>query len=234
MSTSTELIVALDVSSIAEVEALLFKLRGSVTLFKVGLQLFTAHGKRAVDLVHRAGGRVFLDLKLHDIPQTVAHAVREAQRLGVHSLSVHLSSGRDVLEAAAAVHPRPKLWGVTVLTSLSSSDLEAIHPGASVDPTVERLAALGTRCGIDAVICSGKEVPMLRKALGAEATFVTPGIRPAGSAVNDQKRVLTPGEAAGLGIRYIVVGRPITHDADPLAVAQAILTEIKNAAPRAA
>ncbi|MBI5595938.1 MAG: orotidine-5'-phosphate decarboxylase [Elusimicrobia bacterium] len=231
--TGTELIVALDVGSIAEVERHLRDLHGTVTLFKVGLQLFTAHGKRAVDLVHRSGGRVFLDLKLHDIPQTVAHAVREAQSLGVHSLSVHLSSGRDVLEAAAAVHPRPKLWGVTVLTSLSSEDLQAIHPRASVRPTVRRLAELGRRCGIDGTICSGQEVPLLRRSLGPDAVFVTPGIRPAGSDLNDQKRVLTPGAAARLGIRYVVVGRPITHAAQPRAAAQDILAEIRNAVPGA-
>ena len=229
--TPTELIVALDVAAVMDEERLVDRLHGTVTLFKVGLQLFTAHGKRAVDLVHRAGGRVFLDLKLHDIPQTVAHAVREAQKLGVYSLSVHLSSGRDVLEAAAAVHPRPKLWGVTVLTSLSSDDLKAIHPQASVKPMVKRLAQLGAKCGVDATICSGQEVPMLRKALGPEAAFVTPGIRPANSAVHDQKRVLTPAEAARLGIRYVVVGRPITNDPDPLARAQAILTEMRNARP---
>ncbi|MDE2293310.1 MAG: orotidine-5'-phosphate decarboxylase [Elusimicrobia bacterium] len=217
-----------------EEQRLLDALHGSVTLFKVGLQLFTAHGRRAVDLVHRAGGRVFLDLKLHDIPQTVAHAVHEAQTLGVHSVSVHLSAGADVLKAAAAVHPRPKLWGVTVLTSLSSADLAAIHPRASVRPTVRRLAALGARCGVDGTICSGQEVPMLRKALGPEAVFVTPGIRPAGSAVNDQKRVLTPGEAARQGIRYIVVGRPITADPDPRAAAQRVLTELRNAGGTAA
>lgn len=229
--TPTELIVALDVATVTDEERLVERLHGTVTLFKIGLQLYTAHGKRAVDLVHRAGGRVFLDLKLHDIPQTVAHAVREAQRLGVYSLSLHLSGGRDMLEAAAAVHPRPKLWGVTVLTSLSSTDLKAIHPQASVKPTVKRLARLGAKCGVDATICSGLEVPMLRKALGPEAAFVTPGIRPAGSAVNDQKRVLTPGEAARLGIRYVVVGRPITHAPDPLAQAQAVLTEMRNAHP---
>jgi orotidine-5'-phosphate decarboxylase len=120
---------------------------------------------------------------------------------------------------------------VTVLTSLASEDLKAIHPAASVKPMVKRLAQLGARCGIDATICSGQEVPMLRKALGPEAAFVTPGIRPAGSAVNDQKRVLTPGEAARLGIRYVVVGRPITHAEDPLGVAQAVLTEMRNARP---
>lgn len=229
--TPPELIVALDVATVMDEERLVDRLHGTVTLFKVGLQLFTAHGKRALDLVHRAGGRVFLDLKLHDIPQTVAHAVREAQKLGVYSLSVHLSSGRDVLEAAAAVHPRPKLWGVTVLTSLSSDDLKAVHPRASVQPMVKRLAQLGARCGVDATICSGREVPMLRKALGPDAAFVTPGIRPAGSDVHDQKRVLTPAEAARLGIRYVVVGRPITHADDPLGQAQAILAEMRNARP---
>ena len=164
----------------------------------------------------------------------MAHAVHEAQKLGAFSLSVHLSSGRDVLEAAAAVHPRPKLWGVTVLTSFSAADLAARHPAASVGPTVRRLAALGHRCGVDAVICSGKEVPMLRKALGPEAVFVTPGIRPAGSAVHDQKRVLTPGAAARLGIRYVVVGRPITGASDPRAAAQEIIAEMVNAVPGAA
>lgn len=229
--TPTELIVALDVGTVADEERLLGRLHGTVTLYKVGLQLFTAHGKRAVDLVHRAGGRVFLDLKLHDIPKTVELAVREAQKLGVYSLSLHLSAGRDVLEAAAAVHPRPKLWGVTVLTSLSSHDLKAVHPRAAVQPTVKRLAELGARCGMDATICSGREVPMLRKALGPDAAFVTPGIRPAGSAADDQKRVLTPGDAARLGIRYVVVGRPITHAADPRMMAQAVLTEMRNAHP---
>ncbi len=229
-----ELIVALDVGTVTEEEELLDRLHGTVTLFKVGLQLFTSHGKRAVDLVQRRGGRVFLDLKLHDIPQTVSHAVREAQRLGVYSVSVHLSAGGDVLRAAAAVHPRPKLWGVTVLTSLSSADLAAIHPKAAVRPTVRRLAELGARCGMDATICSGQEVPLLRKALGPEACFVTPGIRPAGADLNDQKRVMTPAEAARLGIRFVVVGRPITHAAAPLAVAQDIVAEMKNAVPEPA
>lgn len=227
----TDVIVALDVGSIQEEEELLSRLKGTIRYFKVGLRLFTAHGKRAVDLVHRHGGRVFLDLKLHDIPQTVAHAVHEAQKMHVYALSLHLSGGADMLNAAAAVYPRPKLWGVTVLTSLSSTDLRALHPQASVRPTVKRLARLGIKNKADGIICSGQDVPYLRKILGPETCFVTPGIRPQGSRKHDQKRVATPAEAARLGIRFAVIGRPITKAGDPLAAAQAILSEMKNAAP---
>ncbi len=228
-SAATELIVALDVESIHEEEELLERLNGTVRFFKVGLQLFTGHGKRAVDLVHRHGGKVFLDLKLHDIPQTVANAVREVQKMGVHSVSLHLSGGSEMIKSAAAIHPRPQLWGVSVLTSLGSADLHALHPKASVEPMVRRLARMGLKSGIDGVICSGKEVPMLKKALGPETCFVTPGIRPAGNSVHDQKRIITPVKAAQLGIRYVVVGRPITRADDPLSAAQAILTDMRNA-----
>ena len=226
----TELIVALDVETIQEEEELLKRLGGTVRIFKVGLQLFTGHGKRAVDLVHRRGGKVFLDLKLHDIPQTVANAVREVQKMRVHSVSLHLSGGADMIKAAVAVHPRPKLWGVSVLTSLSSGDLHAIHPKASVEPMVRRLARVGTRNGIDGVVCSGKEVSMLMKTLGPDFPFITPGIRPAGHSVHDQKRLITPTKAAQFGIHYAVVGRPITRAADPLAAAQSILADLRNAA----
>jgi orotidine-5'-phosphate decarboxylase len=226
----TELIVALDVASVQEEEELLARLSGTVRFFKVGLQLFTGHGKRAVDIVHRRGGKVFLDLKLHDIPQTVANAVREVQKMRVHSVSLHLSGGAEMIKAAAAVHPRPRLWGVSVLTSLGSSDLHALHPKASVEPMVRRLARMGIKNGVDGIVCSGKEVQTLKKALGPETCFVTPGIRPAGASVNDQKRLITPAKAAQLGIRYAVVGRPITRAADPLAAAQSVLAEMRNAA----
>jgi len=224
----TELIVALDVETIHEEEELLEQLSGTVRFFKVGLQLFTGHGKRAVDLVHRHGGKVFLDLKLHDIPQTVANAVHEVQKMRVHSVSLHLSGGAEMIKAAAAVHPRPKLWGVSVLTSLQSADLHTLHPKASVEPMVRRLARMGLKNGADGVVCSGKEVPILKKALGPDTCFITPGIRPAGNSVHDQKRIITPAKAAQLGIRFVVVGRPITHAADPLAAAQSILTEMRN------
>jgi orotidine-5'-phosphate decarboxylase len=227
----TEVIVALDVDSIQEEEELLKKLKGTIRYFKIGLRLFTAHGKRAIELVHRHGGRVFLDLKLHDIPQTVAHAVHEAQKMHVYSLSLHLSGGADMIHAAAQVYPRPKLWGVSVLTSMTTQDLHAIHPQASVRPTVRRLAKMGLKNKIDGIICSGQEVAPLKKTLGSETCFITPGIRPEGSHTHDQKRIVTPGEAARLGIRFAVIGRPITKADDPLAAAQDILSEMKNAAP---
>src|SRR5687767_11345174 len=195
----TEIIAALDVDSLAEAEGLVERLGPAVRLFKVGLRLYTAWGPRAVEAVRRRGGEVFLDLKLHDIPQTVADAVREAGKLGVRSLSLHLSGGGDMLRAAVAVEPRPELWGVTVLTSLSSSDLKIIHPEASVAVAVRRLAKMGLENGLDAVICSAEDVPALRKALKRDARFVTPGIRPSGTDAGDQKRFVTPADAARLG-----------------------------------
>jgi len=227
----TEIIVALDVDTIREEEDILKDLKNTVTFYKIGLRLFTAQGKRAVDLVHRFGGRVFLDLKLHDIPQTVAHAVAEAQKMGVASLSLHLSGGADMARAAAEVHPRPKLWGVTVLTSMAEKDLRALFPRANVSTLVKNLARMGWVNGIDGTICSGREVAQLRKALPhPDMRFITPGIRPAQSAVHDQKRIMTPAEAAALGIHYVVIGRPITQAPDRLKAAQAILAEIKQAA----
>ncbi|OGR90453.1 MAG: orotidine 5'-phosphate decarboxylase [Elusimicrobia bacterium RIFCSPHIGHO2_02_FULL_57_9] len=240
------MIVALDVDTIREEEELLERLKGTITFYKIGLQLFTAHGKRAVDLVHRAGNRVFLDLKFCDIPQTVANAVRETQKLGVEAVSLHLSGGADMLRAAAELRPRPKLWGVTVLTSMTAADLHALHPRAGVRSAVRNLARLGLSRGIDGIICSGNEVEPLRKALNLEKSskqgiaslshgprFITPGIRPADNAVHDQKRVITPEKAAELGIDYIVIGRPITAAPDPLKAAQKILGDMKAAAPRA-
>lgn len=230
----TELIVALDVDTIHEEESLLERLKNTVTFYKIGLRLFTAHGKRAVDLVHRAGGRVFLDLKFHDIPQTVAHAVQEAQKLGVASLSLHLSGGAAMVRAAAEISPRPLLWGVTVLTSLETKDLHDIHPRAALPAMVKNLSRMGWVNGIDGTICSGHEVAALRKALPhLDMRFITPGIRPASGAANDQKRVMTADEAALLGVNFIVVGRPITQAPDPLKAAQEMLADMRHAAARA-
>lgn len=228
----TQIIVALDVDTIHKQEELLERLKGTITFYKVGLQLFTAHGKRAVDLVHKHGGKVFLDLKFLDIPQTVANAVHETQKLGVAAVSVHLWGGAAMLKAAAQVSPRPKLWGVTVLTSMAAPDMRALHPRASLPTLVKNLARLGWVNGIDGTICSGQEVAGIRKHLRhLDMKFITPGIRPAGARANDQKRVMTPEEAATLGIDYIVVGRPITHAPDPLRAAQDILASMVHAAP---
>ena len=230
----TQIIASLDVDTILREEELLERLKGTITFYKVGLRLFTAHGKRAVDLVHRQGGKVFLDLKFHDLPQTVAHAVREAQRLAVHALSIHLSGGAEMIRAAAEVEPRPKLWGVTVLTSMLPTDIRTLHPRASLQATVKNLAHLGWIHGVDGTICSGREVAFLRKTLKhLDMRYITSGIRPAGSTPDDQKRVMTPEEAARLGIDYIVIGRPITGAPDPLKAAQDILTAMKHAAPHA-
>lgn len=237
----TQIIVALDVDTIHKEEELLERLKGTITFYKVGLRLFTAHGKRAVDLVHRAGGRVFLDLKFCDIPQTAAHAVHEAQKLGVAAISLHLWGGHEMLAAAASVSPRPKLWGVTVLTSMSQDDLRLLHPRASLTGLAKNMARMGLSRGIDGIICSGHEVEPLRKALflpaktakGGRPRFIAPGIRPADSDVHDQKRVMTPEQAAELGIDYIVIGRPITAAADPLNSAQKILAGMKAARPHA-
>lgn len=229
----TQIIVALDVDSIKKQEDLLKALHGTIVWYKVGLQLFTAHGKRAVDIVQRHGGKVFLDLKLHDIPQTVAHAVQEAQRLGVDAVSLHLMGGADMLRAAAEVMPRPKLWGVTVLTSMGAKDVKIFSPTARIPSLVKALAKQGWVGGADATICSPQEVSMLKKSFPhLDMKFVTPGIRPKGAALNDQNRVMTPGEAAALGIDFVVIGRPITHASDPRKAALDILAEMKAAAPK--
>ena len=229
----TQVIVALDVDTIKKQEDLLKGLHGTIVWYKIGLQLFTAHGKRAVDLVRKNGGKVFLDLKLHDIPATVAHAVREAQRLGVDALSLHLSGGADMLRAAVEVQPRPKLWGVTILTSMAPKDVKIFSPSAKIPSLVKSLAKLGWVGGADATICSPQEVGLLKKGFPhLDMKFVTPGIRPKGAALNDQTRVMTPGEAATLGIDFVVIGRPITHAPDPRKAALDILAEMKAAAPK--
>ncbi|MFA6031057.1 MAG: orotidine-5'-phosphate decarboxylase [Elusimicrobiota bacterium] len=221
----TELIVALDLDSVSAAEQLIDKLHGKVRYYKVGLRMFLAHGRRVIDLVRKRDGEVFLDLKLHDIPQTVAHAVQEAQAFGVFSLSLHMLGGADMLKAAAETHPRPRLWGVTVLTSMNDADVKALHPNAAVHPLARRLAEHGRR-HVDGIICSGHEVAALREDLGAETTFITPGIRLPGGDAHDQKRHITPAEASALGIRYIVVGRPIALAEDPSRTAQTILEQL--------
>ncbi|MBI5630640.1 MAG: orotidine-5'-phosphate decarboxylase [Elusimicrobia bacterium] len=226
----TEVIVALDVDTLKRAEELLKRLKGEISFYKVGLQLFTAHGRRAVELVQRHGGKVFLDLKLMDIPQTVAHAVEEAQKLGVESVSLHLLGGSDMVAAAAKVKPRPELWGVTALTSLRAGDFRRLGLRTSLPALVNKLARVGLNHGADGIICSALEVPYLRRSLkNLSPNFITPGIRPAGTDLQDQKRVMTPGRAARLGIGRIVVGRPITGASDPAKAARDILEEIAAA-----
>ena len=225
----TELITALDVGDLKKEESLLKDLKGTVRFYKIGLKLFIAEGKKAVEMVHHYGGKVFLDLKLLDIPQTVAGAVKEAGKLGVESISVHLSGGPEMLRAAAAISPRPKLWGVSVLTSFREEDVRIFHERASLASLVKNWAYLGVKNGADAIVCSGHEVEFLRRALkNYSPKFVTPGIRPAGEKVHDQKRVMTPEEAAALDINFVVVGRPIIEANDPKAAAEKIVAALKS------
>jgi orotidine-5'-phosphate decarboxylase len=226
------LIVALDTPDLAAAETLVERLGGVVTHFKVGSVLFTAAGPAAVEMVRKRGGRVFLDLKYHDIPATVAGAVEAAARLGVGLLTVHATGGAAMLRAAAAAaraagQDRPRIVAVTVLTSL---DRAALHRELGVPVSVEghavHLADLAREAGCDGVVASPWEAGRLRAALGAAAVIVTPGIRPAGGAADDQARVATPAAAVRAGADYLVVGRPIAGAPDPAAAAAAILAEI--------
>src|SRR5574337_1330885 len=235
MRKTPELIVALDVGDLASAARLVEQLYPAVTLFKVGLQLFTAEGPRAVEAVQQRGGRVFLDLKLPDIPNTVAGAVREAARLGVEMCTLHASGGRSMLQAAAqavADSGSPmRLLAVTVLTSLDAQGLEEVV-GSTLDVAAQvvRLASLAREAGLDGVVASPHEIGALRAALGPSMCLVIPGIRPAWAAADDQRRVMTPGAAAVAGADYLVIGRPITAAADPLKATGMILDELKAVA----
>jgi len=230
------LIVALDVDSLAQAERLAERLDGLVRRFKIGSQLFTAGGPAVVEAIQKRGAEVFLDLKFHDIPNTVAGAAREAARLGVFMFNVHASGGLAMMKAAAdgaaaaAVElsvRRPLAIAVTVLTSL---DRAALHRELGVTSSVEghvlRLSELAREAGLDGTVASPVEIAAIRRSLGAAWVIVTPGVRPAGSAAGDQSRVATPGAAARAGAHYLVVGRPITGAPDPAAAAAAILEEI--------
>jgi orotidine-5'-phosphate decarboxylase len=226
------LIVALDVPGLAEADRLLESLAGLVATFKVGSPLFTAAGPAAVELVHKRGGRVFLDLKYHDIPAVVGGAVREAARLGVSLLTVHASGGRGMLEAAVeaardAGGDRPRLLAVTVLTSLDRAALQTeLQVPVAVEGQVTHLATLARAAGCDGVVASAHETPRLRLMLGPRTLIVTPGIRPTATAAGDQVRVATPAAAIRAGADLLVVGRPITGAADPAAAARAVLAEM--------
>ncbi len=226
------LIVALDTPGLPAAEALVERLAGVAAHFKVGSALFTAAGPAAVEMVRRRGGRVFLDLKYHDIPATVAGAVEAAARLGVGLLTVHASGGAAMLRAAAeaaraAGRDRPRIVAVTVLTSLDRAALqrELGVPAAVLGHAVQ-LAVLAREAGCDGVVASPREAARLRAILGPEALIVTPGIRLAGGSADDQARTATPAVAVRAGADYLVVGRPITGAADPAAAAAAILAEL--------
>ncbi len=224
------LIIALDVPTTVRAKQIVSSVGESARTYKVGKQLFTAEGPQVVRDLMAAGRKVFLDLKYHDIPNTVAAAVREAAKLDVSMITVHASGGgkmlRAAVEAAGEVNPRLIVLAVTVLTSLDDSDLEKMGVRGRVVDQVMRLAALALANGCHGVVASAQEAAELRSELGSKFAIVTPGVRPAGTGHADQVRVVTPTEAIAAGATHIVVGRPITEAADPAAEARAILGQI--------
>jgi orotidine-5'-phosphate decarboxylase len=212
--------VALDVPDPASAAKLAGQLAGHVGMLKVGLELFVAHGRAAVDAVRELGLPIFLDLKLHDIPQTVESAARGAAKLGVQFVTVHASGGPEMIAAAKrGLGGSAKLLAVTVLTSLGPAETQAL--GFPQD-AVARFAKLAIDAGADGLVCSPQEVATLRAELGPKPILVVPGIRPAGAASNDQRRTGTPAEAVKAGATYLVIGRPLRDAPDPAAAADAI------------
>ena len=226
-SVRDRVIVALDFPTQAKALALVSVLSDSVSIYKIGLQLYTVAGPEIVRAVAATGAKIFLDLKLHDIPNTVAKAVGAAGELNVQMLSVHLSGGRAMLQAAAAAKsPGLLLLGVTVLTSSTQETLTETGVNSPLETQAIRLGQLGKDCGIEGLITSPREVRALRENLGSEITLVTPGVRPAWAAADDQKRFTTPAEALKNGADYLVIGRPITAAAEPRAAMERLLDEI--------
>jgi orotidine-5'-phosphate decarboxylase len=227
-----KLIVALDVSTAAAAQKIVEAVGDSALTYKVGMQLYTAEGPQVVKDLVASGRRVFLDLKYHDIPNTVASAVREASRLGVSMLTVHASGSskmlRAAVEAARIVNPSLLVLGVTVLTSLDQNDLEQVGVQGSIQDEVLRLTKLALASGCQGIVTSARESSRLRSELGDGFAIVTPGVRPVGSDHADQARVVTPAEAIAAGASHIVVGRPITEAADPAAEALEILRQITS------
>jgi orotidine-5'-phosphate decarboxylase len=224
------LIVALDVSTAAEAQKLVARIGDAAGIYKVGLQLFTAEGPGIVRDLVSSGRRVFLDLKLHDIPTTVALAVKSAAELRVDMLTIHASGGSAMLRAATeASAGRINLLAVTVLTSLSDEDMQEIGIAGRVSDQVLRMTSLAQSTGCQGIVTSPREALMVRKAMGEGFAIVTPGIRPAGAETNDQQRIATPAQAISNGVSHIVVGRPITHAPDPAKAAQAIISEMEQA-----
>ena len=226
-----DLILALDIPTREEAAPILRQLRGQLRWVKIGLQMFTAYGPNYVREVAGMGFHIFLDLKLHDIPHTVAKAVESLAPLPISMLTLHTAGGGEMMRVARAAqekhNPRLLLLGVTVLTSMDSAGLAEIGVAPPAAEQVARLGRLAVDSGLRGLVCSPLEVAMLRRTLPADVQLVTPGIRPAGEAGgDDQKRVMTPADAARAGSTYIVVGRPILKAADPAAAARAILAEL--------
>ncbi len=228
------LIVALDTPSLDIVKKILKELEGAVSFYKVGFELFTAHGWEAVNLVRKSGAEVFLDLKLHDIPNTVSKAAAVLAERDIEIFNVHTLGGFEMMKKTREMvdlhvkdpKKRPLVIGVTILTSHNESDLKEMGIGRSLNEQVLHLAKLAKKAGLDGVVCSPQEIEMLRKEFPKDFVIVTPGVRPAGSAKGDQKRTMTPGEAIKAGASFIVVGRPITAAKNPRNEVLSILKDL--------
>ncbi len=238
LDSRDRLIIALDLPSAVQARQVINTIGEAVTTFKIGKQLFTAEGPGIVRDLLSSGRKVFLDLKFHDIPNTVGWAVKSAAQLGVSMLTVHASGGskmlRAAVEAAEQSATKPMILAVTVLTSMSDSDLQDIGVSGNVLAQVLRLGALARAAGCQGLVASALEARELRRELGEGFEIITPGVRPAGSAAADQARVLTPGEAIRAGATRLVVGRPIVEAPNPAQAAKAILDEIEQTLPKKA
>jgi len=238
LTARERLVLALDVDDFKKAEELVGGLIDYVGAFKIGNQLFTAEGPKVVDMVNKKGGKVFLDLKFHDIPNTVARAAEVATKLGVSIFNVHTSGGYEMMKAAAEATAKisqelairkPIILGVTLLTSINQEILEKeIGIIKRLEEQVVHLAKLAKASGLDGVVASSWEIKEIRKACGEDFVILTPGIRPAGQSSDDQKRVMAPQEAIKLGANFLVVGRPIRNAANPVEAAKQILKEMEG------
>ena len=238
LTAKERLVLALDVDDFKKAEELVGKLSDYVGVFKVGSQLFTAEGAKVVNMINERGGRVFLDLKFHDIPNTVARAAEVATKLGVSIFNVHTSGGYEMMKAAAEAAAKtsqdlciskPLILGVTLLTSINQEILEKeIGIKKRLGEQVVHLAKLAKAAGLDGVVASSWEIKEIREACGEDFVILTPGIRPAGKSSDDQKRIMTPREAIKLGADFLVIGRPIRNASNPVEVAKEILREMEG------
>ncbi len=238
LTAKERLVLALDVDDFKKAEELVGKLSDYVGVFKVGSQLFTAEGAKVVNMINERGGRVFLDLKFHDIPNTVVRATEVATKLGVHIFNVHASGGYEMMKAAAEAAAKtsqdiciskPLILGVTLLTSINQEILEKeIGIKKRLGEQVVHLAKLAKAAGLDGVVASSWEIKEIREACGEDFVILTPGIRPAGKSSDDQKRIMTPREAIKLGADFLVIGRPIRNASNPVEAAKEILREMEG------
>ncbi len=238
LAAKERLIIALDVDTAEEAELLVSQLHDYVGVFKVGMQLFNSEGPEVLKRIHRLGGRIFLDLKLHDIPNTVAQASSVLTSHGVYMFNVHCAGGKDMMkravessveEAQNSGISRPLVIGVTVLTSINQEMLtDEVGINRPVEDQVVHWAKLAKEAGLNGVVASPKEIRAIREACGRDFVIITPGVRPEWAAKNDQKRIMTPKEAVEAGASYLVVGRPITAASDPVEAAKRIVAEMEE------